>query len=143
MGNNRLKTFQFVFLSLIVAVTLLFSFLSIWLFVAFLLPRISRGDGHVQDLLGIHNFSTEQVQGQLQLLLNMAAIIILCVSELIPWLCVGYIVFICAVLGVALVYSRFLNEHEFVEVFGSADKWKRVFPAEGLMKIIASKCMQK
>jgi len=95
----------------------------------------------VRDLLGIHDFSSEQMQGEVHLLLNIAAIVVLSAVELLPWLCVGYVVFICVILGLALVYSRFLNKREFVEVFGSADKWKKVFPVGGLMKIIASKCV--
>lgn len=137
---NKLVKLQFIFLAVIVIATLIFSFITMWLFVECLLPLTGTNDGKLQDFLGIYSFSNKQIEGEVQLLINLALVIVLCLCEMIPWLAVGYIIFQYLVLGMAFVSSRYLIYDEFIQVFGLPDKWRRLFLVSKLMKKISAKC---
>lgn len=126
--TNKLAKLQFAFIIVIVSVTLIFSFLTMWLFIGYLLPLVGMNEGKLQDFLGIYSFSTRQIEGEVQLLINMVLVIFLCLCEImIPLLALGYIIFQYLVLGMVFVSSRYLRYDEFIQAFGLPKKWRKLF----------------
>lgn len=126
--TNKLAKLQFAFIIVIVSVTLIFSFLTMWLCIGYLLPLVGMNEGKLQDFLGIYSFSTRQIEGEVQLLINMVLVIFLCLCEImIPLLALGYIIFQYLVLGMVFVSSRYLRYDEFIQAFGLSKKWRKLF----------------